>query len=170
MADLLEEDDDFKYEEIPLEPGGEDDDDGPDADALLDAFNSLQLKNKLDSGSTSQGNNNGSSNPNSQTITQVRPSVVDDFVRNFLIKAGMKRTLDIFNTEWYELQSKGKLPNELSTAVPDIYLRNEDLDQQTKQLREQVLSVVPSTTIPPTLLSHPTICIRTNLTVGGENA
>eukprot|EP00981_Chlorochromonas_danica_P011936 scaffold4349_cov178-Ochromonas_danica.AAC.4 len=141
MADLLEEDDDFKYEEIPLDGEGEeqDDGDGPDADALLDAFNSLQLKNKLDMASTSQGNNNGNNNGNSQSvITQVRPSVVDDFVRNFLIKAGMKRTLDIFNTEWYELQSKGKLPNELSTAVPDIYLRNEDLDQQTKQLREQV--------------------------------
>lgn len=72
------------------------------------------------------------------SITQVRPSVVDDFVRNLLIKAGMTRSLDTFNTEWYELESKGKLPPELSSAVPDIYLRNDDLEMQTRSLREQV--------------------------------
>jgi regulator of replication initiation timing len=71
-------------------------------------------------------------------ITQVRPSVVDDFIRNFLIKAGMTRSLDVFNAEWYELQSKGKLAAELSTAVPDIYLRNEELDQQVVAMREQM--------------------------------
>jgi regulator of replication initiation timing len=78
------------------------------------------------------------SDEHTSAMTQVRPSVVDDFVRNFLIKAGMKRSLDSFNAEWYELKSKGKLPTELSTAVPDIYLRNEDLDSQTRGLREQV--------------------------------
>lgn len=50
----------------------------------------------------------------------------------------MKRSLDTFNAEWYELKSKGKLPAELSSAVPDIYLRNEELDVQTRNLREQV--------------------------------
>lgn len=125
--ELLDEDDDFKYEEIVMEP-----DDGEEtADALLDAFNSLQLKQKTDVTSSL-------SFANTTSITQVRPAVVDDFLRNFLIKAGMKRTLDSFNTEWYELQAKGKLPTELSTPVPDIYLRNEDLDQTARQLREQV--------------------------------
>ena len=41
-------------------------------------------------------------------------------------------------THRYELLSKGKLPAELSTAVPDIYLRNEELDSQARVLREQV--------------------------------
>ena len=45
-------------------------------------------------------------------MKQVRPSVVDDFIRNFMIKVGMQRTLDSFNTEWYELQAKGKLSEE----------------------------------------------------------
>lgn len=61
---------------------------------------------------------------------QVRPSIVDDFIRNFLIKVGMTRTLDSFNTEWYELQAKGRLGEEYTTKVPDIYLRNEELDEQ----------------------------------------
>lgn len=60
----------------------------------------------------------------------MRPSVIDDFIRNFLIKVGMARTLDSFNTEWYELQAKGRLGEEYVTKVPDIYLRNEELDEQ----------------------------------------
>lgn len=63
---------------------------------------------------------------------QVRPSVVDDFIRNFLIKVGLTRTLDSFNTEWYELQAKGRLGEEYTTKVPDIYLRNEELDEQVR--------------------------------------
>jgi sperm-associated antigen 16 protein len=128
--DLDLDQDDFQYEEIPVL----DEDNEAEEDALMEAFQSLQLKSKAES-SQSQLLNTTTS------MTQVRPSVVDDFVRNFLIKAGLKRTLDLFNTEWFELQSKGKLPNELSTPVPDIYLRNEDLDQQTRLLREQVVSM-----------------------------
>jgi WD40 repeat protein/polyhydroxyalkanoate synthesis regulator phasin len=130
-----DEDEDFKYEEV-LEDGPEDDEDNDLADALA----SLQLKNN----NTSTGKGGASMSGSqfllhqSNTITQVRPSVVDDFVRNFLIKAGMKRSLEVFNTEWYELQSKGRIPSELSSAVPDIYLRNEELDLQARNLREQV--------------------------------
>jgi WD40 repeat protein len=117
-----DDNDDFQYEEIIEEQDVEEEDDD-----LLDAFASIQEKNKI-----------AQQQSLSNSITQVRPSVVDDFIRNFLIKAGMKKSVDVFNTEWYELQSKGKLPAELSVPVPDIYLRNEELDQQTKQLREQV--------------------------------
>lgn len=56
--------------------------------------------------------------------------MIDDFIRNFLIKVGLTRTLDSFNTEWYELQAKGRLGEEYTTKVPDIYLRNEELDEQ----------------------------------------
>jgi ribosomal protein L9 len=111
----------FRYEVIE-EADFKDDDD----DDLAEALASLQFKQKIE-------------NEYQQTsITQVRPSVVDDFVRNFLIKAGLKRSLDAFNIEWYELQSKGKLSVELSNPVPDIYLKNEDLFEQTRVLREQV--------------------------------
>lgn len=129
---FLDEEDDFKYEEVLVDQ----DDDEEEEDDILNAFHSLQMKTPK---SPTHGNEfQSSSQVLNQSITQVRPSVVDDFIRNFLIKAGMKKALEIFNTEWYELQSKGRLPNELSTAVPDIYLRNEDLDQQTRQLRQQV--------------------------------
>lgn len=76
---------------------------------------------------------------------QVRPSVVDDYIRNFLIKVGMTRTLDSFNTEWYELQAKGRLNEEYTTKVPDIYLRNEELDEQVllpSRERQRLMSFV----------------------------
>jgi len=131
-----DEEDDFRYETVDEENQAEEEED----DELADALASLQLKHRSSGGS---GGLLGSSNSdggvgNFTSMTQVRPSVVDDFVRNFLIKANMKRSLDAFNTEWYELQSKGKLPSELSTAVPDIYLRNEELDQNARLLREEV--------------------------------
>ena len=37
------------------------------------------------------------------SVTQ-RPEVVDDFVRNFLVKMKMYRTLDCFQTEWFAFQ------------------------------------------------------------------
>ena len=119
-----EDEEEFKYENV-LEDMEEEEDDSDLADALA----SLKLK-QTSPGSPGQ--------MQATSITQVRPSVVDDFVRNFLIKAGLKRSLDAFNTEWYELNSKGKLPAELAAAVPDIYLRNEELDLQARLLREQV--------------------------------
>jgi hypothetical protein len=58
---------------------------------------------------------------------QQRPQVIDDFFRNFLLKCvdamilssgcqqhnllgryGMKRSLDVFQAEWYEMQQSGK--------------------------------------------------------------
>jgi len=121
----LEDDDNFNYDEVALEPEIEDDEMNDD---MVDAFTTIQFNNK----------EYEAAHPAAHSTTEVRPSVVDDFIRNFLIKAGMKTTLDSFNTEWFELNSKGKIPNELSTIVPDLYSRNEDLDQQARQLREQV--------------------------------
>lgn len=36
-----------------------------------------------------------------------RDVVIDDFIRNFLQKFKMSKTLNIFQTEWHELQKKG---------------------------------------------------------------
>lgn len=51
--------------------------------------------------------------------------MIDDFIRNFLVKMGMQQTLDTFNNEWYELQASNKLNEDLIGSVPDIYLRNQ---------------------------------------------
>lgn len=58
--------------------------------------------------------------------------VVDDFLRNFLLKMGMSHTLECFETEWYELAATGQLKQEDVSAVPDVYLRNQELDDVAK--------------------------------------
>lgn len=70
--------------------------------------------------------------------TQVKPSVMDDFIRNFFIRSGMKRSLDAFNTEWYQMMASGKLRQEDIGVVSDIYVRNQELDEQVKSFRVQM--------------------------------
>ena len=69
-----------------------DSDDDSDED-LVAALTSLQKTNR---GPPAGGVD---LNPEVKRGTDVRPSVVDDFIRNFLIKVGMERTLECFNTE-----------------------------------------------------------------------
>lgn len=121
-----DEDDDFDY---GLEAEDEDFDDEDDDDEDLDRA-LASLKN--------EGISRDTPALAPRSTTQVRPSVVDDFIRNFMIKVGMSRSLDSFNTEWFELQAKGKLTEEDIGVVPDIYLRNQALDEQVKGLRGQL--------------------------------
>lgn len=43
--------------------------------------------------------------PHIGQVTQ-RPEVVDDFIRNFLVKMGLTKTLEMFETEWSVSWSK----------------------------------------------------------------
>jgi len=43
---------------------------------------------------------------------------------------GMSRTLDCFQSEWYELQHKGLLREESTDQVPDVYTQNSNLDTE----------------------------------------
>uniref|UniRef100_H3B6C1 Sperm associated antigen 16 n=2 Tax=Latimeria chalumnae TaxID=7897 RepID=H3B6C1_LATCH len=67
-----------------------------------------------------------------------RQEVVDDFLRNFLVKMGMTRTLDCFQTEWYELIQKGLLNHEDVAFVPDVYVHNQLLGNEIKSLRKEL--------------------------------
>lgn len=51
----------------------------------------------------------------------------DEFLRNFFIKFGMKKTLDQFQTEWYELKATGELDMGQMPNIPPIYQRNQEL-------------------------------------------
>ena len=67
-----------------------------------------------------------------------RPEVLDDFIRNFLIKMKLEKTLESFQAEWYELTQKGILTEEDVGVVPDIYLRNQQMDDNVKYLRTEL--------------------------------
>jgi len=59
-----------------------------------------------------------------------REQVVEDFLRNFLLKSGMHRTLSAFQTEWYEMVQRGIVDEAGSDSIPDCYARNNQLLEQ----------------------------------------
>eukprot|EP00928_Gymnodinium_smaydae_P047253 TRINITY_DN31522_c0_g1_i1.p1 TRINITY_DN31522_c0_g1~~TRINITY_DN31522_c0_g1_i1.p1 ORF type:complete len:627 (+),score=127.17 TRINITY_DN31522_c0_g1_i1:232-1881(+) len=67
-----------------------------------------------------------------------RPQVIDDFFRNFLTKYGMKRSLEAFQSEWYELQQSGKFKDSEATIVPDIYTRTQGLCDELMFIRQEL--------------------------------
>jgi len=52
-------------------------------------------------------------------VTQ-RPAVMDDFIRNFLVKNGMMRTLEAFQAEWYDKKPENE-------DVPNLYVGSQTM-------------------------------------------
>ncbi|KAK3523564.1 hypothetical protein QTP70_002473 [Hemibagrus guttatus] len=65
------------------------------------------------------------------------PEVVDDFLRNFLVKTGMNKTLDCFQKEWFEMLHKGTLKTHQVGLVPDIYTHIQLLDNELKNVQRE---------------------------------
>lgn len=61
----------------------------------------------------------------------------DEFIRNFFIKFGMRRTLESFQQEWYELKAKGTLATNLP-EIPEIYRKNAELSDELACLQEEL--------------------------------
>jgi len=92
--------------------------------------------------------------PDQQIILNI-PETVDDFLRNFLRRAGLNRTLSCFEAEWYGSTQK-LLAETLSTTetaetgiffIPDAvthgqFLQHEldSVHRETEQLRQEVLA------------------------------
>ncbi|XP_075385365.1 sperm-associated antigen 16 protein isoform X1 [Tenrec ecaudatus] len=71
-------------------------------------------------------------------LKQTEPEVIEDFVCNFLIKMGMSRTLDCFQTEWYEIMQKGTAEHRNSANVPDVYIQNMLLENENRTLKKEL--------------------------------
>ncbi|KAG2427437.1 hypothetical protein HXX76_012373 [Chlamydomonas incerta] len=125
---LEDSDDDFKYEEVDVMSDGEDDA-SEDLDAAL---------RKLQQFTSKQEATTGPARTPEVKPGQVvkKPEVIDDFLRNFFIKMGLSRTCECFEAEWYELKATGRLDN--STTVPDVYLRNAELEDEVAGLRREL--------------------------------
>ena len=105
-----DEDDGFEYKEIAesdeehiedlaVESYAEDDDD-------LNDFNALKIKTEMKK--QAQMESTGKARVTEAVPkTLARDVVIDDFIRNFMLKFKMGKTLNIFQQEWHELQKKG---------------------------------------------------------------
>ena len=67
------------------------------------------------------------------------PGSADDFIRNFLIRSRMFRSLDAFNTEFYELKARRALPGDELLRVPDAYSANARLEEEIAKLRVELV-------------------------------
>lgn len=68
------------------------------------------------------------------SIAGIKVEKSDEFLRNFFIKFGMKKTLDSFQQEWFELKAKGQLDLSVMPPVPDIYKINSELSDELSAL------------------------------------
>eukprot|EP01029_Cantina_marsupialis_P023875 TRINITY_DN601_c0_g1_i13.p1 TRINITY_DN601_c0_g1~~TRINITY_DN601_c0_g1_i13.p1 ORF type:complete len:288 (+),score=72.35 TRINITY_DN601_c0_g1_i13:81-944(+) len=60
----------------------------------------------------------------------------DDYIRNFLLKNEFRKTLEIFNEEWYAKSSTDSLPTD--REVPDLLLKEQQSQETIRELTEQV--------------------------------
>ncbi|CAG2192150.1 Sperm-associated antigen 16 protein,Flagellar WD repeat-containing protein Pf20 [Mytilus edulis] len=124
----VDSDDEYEYEEVPVN----EDFINADLDEDLDlAVRTIREAEEEKDATVKKGE------LPKPSVTR-RAEVVDDYVRNFLVRMGMNRTLDTFQTEWYELQQRGSLHAEDIGVVPDMYGRNQELDNEVKFLKREV--------------------------------
>lgn len=125
-----ESDDEFQYEEVEVLSDEEDDGASEDLDAALRSLQTLIAK---DAGAASKPKSPDAPAPGSVTK---RPEVMDDFLRNFFVKMGLSRTCEAFEAEWYELKATGRLEGD--SAVPDVYIRNAELEEEVAGLKKEL--------------------------------
>lgn len=59
-------------------------------------------------------------------------------MRNFFIKFGMKKTLESFQQEQFELKSRGELDLCKLPQVPALYIKNTELAEELGALQEEL--------------------------------
>ena len=62
----------------------------------------------------------------------------DEFLRNFFIKFGMRKTLESFQQEWCELQANGQLDKDNLPDIPEIYRKNAELSDELQVLQQEL--------------------------------
>lgn len=73
-----------------------------------------------------------------RTEINIVPETTDDFIRNFLVKLNLLKTLNAFQNEWYEFVQAGRLKADDVGNIPDIYAKNQQLSDQVKFLQFEV--------------------------------
>ncbi|KAM9629435.1 sperm-associated antigen 16 protein isoform 3-T3 [Morphnus guianensis] len=121
--------DDYQYEEIPADDEFSLQDDDEDLSKALQTIQEqaedaqiLALQSVLTS---------------EKSVSEI-PEAMDDFFCNFLVRLGMSRTLDCFQTEWYELVQRGMFTAKDIGLVPTVYTRNQQLEADNMRLRKDL--------------------------------
>ena len=137
-----DDDDDFEYKEvdenvedenidnIALESVKEDEDD-------LNDFNMLKTQTEMKR-IAQQAKTGVSIDVEAEPKTLTRYVVIDDFIRNFLQKFEMNKTLNIFQEEWHELQKKGTFHDVAIGLITDMKNKNNKLEQKIENMKVEL--------------------------------
>ena len=125
---LDDDDDEYEYAEVEVDEEEEEGEDDEDLEKVM-----ATIQSKADGASPARTR----VEPARGEVTR-RPEVLDDFIRNVLLKMQMGETLDMFQREWHRMQAEGKLSSGDMGTVPDIYLRNQQLDDQLKDMGAEI--------------------------------
>ena len=128
-------DDEFDYEEIK-DSEGEQEKDSEDDD--LNNFDALKAKTNFKMQSRGDGDSMKTFKPEPKPRVIERDVVIDDFVRNFLSRFGMDKTLNIFQQEWHELQKKGTFHDNSIGLITDIENKNNRLKEKVEKMRGEL--------------------------------
>ncbi|KAM9380632.1 sperm-associated antigen 16 protein [Phaethornis superciliosus] len=74
----------------------------------------------------------------SEKLVSEIPESMEDFICNFLVRMGMLRSLNCFQTEWYELIQRGMFTAKDTGLVPTVYSHNEQLEAENMRLRKDL--------------------------------
>ncbi|XP_067404811.1 sperm-associated antigen 16 protein isoform X3 [Emydura macquarii macquarii] len=121
--------DDYQYEEVPA------DDDFSVLEGDEDLVKALQTIQEQDEDAQIIAQQSVLTSKHS--VSEI-PEIVDDFLCNFLVRMGMARTLDCFQTEWYELMQKGAIERKDIGFVPDMYTYNQHLEMENRRLKKEL--------------------------------
>ena len=64
--------------------------------------------------------------------------MIDDFIRNFLTKLKMKKTMNIFQQEWYDLQKKGTFQDLGIGLITDIKNKNTRMEAKLERMTNEL--------------------------------
>ena len=62
----------------------------------------------------------------------------DEFLRNFFIKFGMRKTLESFQQEWCELKANDGIDVGKLLEIPQIYRKNAELSDELQVLQQEL--------------------------------
>jgi len=137
VPDLFQSDsdDDYLYEEIPIEEFEDDKSDTEDENLEETVRNITERRffeeNEIEIKNIEENKDNVAS-------TTKQPEVVEDYIKNFFYSRGLKKSLETFQEEWYEFKKKGNLSPEDSEIVPDLYVKNQKLADNIQKLRTNI--------------------------------
>ena len=128
----IKDSDDEQVEDLALDQSMPDDDDD------LNDFTALKTKTEQKKLALAAKDTGRARVTEAVPKTLSRDVVIDDFIRNFMQKFKMNKTLNIFQQEWHELQKKGTFHDVQIGLITDMHNKNAKLRSKIETMKVEL--------------------------------